>query len=176
MSAIQDLFRQAQLAEATYANFSAFVNNPRGALEEEGFSAAQTTEFLTHWRIVDHIPDTASGFSATLFESLDHPGQYTFAIRGSQGVLDFAGADVSLATGGVAFDKVLSMVNYVLRLRAGSSGVTRQVELLRGATAPTLTSGFVSGVGPGIATRRCQTRRCHEGVRSCNTKVSGLAM
>jgi Ca2+-binding RTX toxin-like protein len=95
-----------------------------------------------------------NGFSATLFERLNanqqSTGQYTFAIAGSTGFIDFAGADFSLSTGGVAFDQLLSMVNYVLRLQAGSSGTIRQVELLTGVTHPTLTNNFVSGVGPGI--------------------------
>ncbi|MGH8710752.1 MAG: hypothetical protein ACREVA_05480, partial [Burkholderiales bacterium] len=37
MSTIQELFQQAQLAEAAYANFVAFPNNPKGALQNEGF-------------------------------------------------------------------------------------------------------------------------------------------
>jgi hypothetical protein len=40
-------------------------------------------------------------------------------------------------------------MNYV-RLQAGSNGTTQQVELVAGSTAPSLTSNFVSGVGPGI--------------------------
>ena len=43
------------------------------------------------------------------------------------------------------------MINYVLRLQAGSAGATRQVELLTGATCPSLTSTQVSGIGPGIS-------------------------
>lgn len=115
MSTIQDLFQQAQLAEAAYANFSAFPNNPIGALEEEGMSHAQATDFLTHWRYVDQFTEpsilgmTGSGFSATLFEKLDAnqqpTGQYTFAIRGSHDKVDFIEADVSLATGGIAFEQ-----------------------------------------------------------------------
>jgi hypothetical protein len=153
MSTIQELFQQAQLAEAAYADFAAFPNNPKGALEDEGFSTAQATAFVSQWRVVNHIPDTPSGFSATLFERLDAneqpTRQYTLAIRGSTEFIDFAGADLSLATGGVAFDQLLSMVNYVLRLQAGSIGTAQQVELVAGATAPSLASNFVSGVGPG---------------------------
>lgn len=43
MSTIQNLFQQAQLAEAAYANFVAFPNNPKGALEAVGMSATQAT-------------------------------------------------------------------------------------------------------------------------------------
>ena len=165
MSSIHNLFQQAELSEAAYANFvdsaGNLLTNPddiKAALQDAGnnmrFSSTQATAFVSQWRVVNHIPDTASGFSATLFERLDAneqpTRQYTFAIRGSTEVIDFAGADLSLATGGVAFDQLLSMVNYVLRLQAGSNGTTQQVELVVGATAPSLTRNFVSGVDPGI--------------------------
>ena len=176
MSTIQDLFQQAQLAEAAYADFinpdtGAIYNTDAGiqrALIASGFSSdpnsptqsAQASDFVLHWQVVSQFSERGvdgltdgNGFSATLFESRDHPGQYVFAVRGSELLVDFAEADFSLLAGGLAFDQLLSMVNYVLRLQAGSNGHTRQVELLSasGATAPSLTTSFVNGVGPGIA-------------------------
>ena len=49
MSTIQDMFQQAQLAEAAYADFSNNKNDPAGALTNAGlgghFSQAQATDF-----------------------------------------------------------------------------------------------------------------------------------
>ena len=71
MNTIQDLFQQAQLAEAAYANFFdnsgnllTNTNDVKAALVAEGFSkdpndptqSAQATDFVTHWKVVDHIP------------------------------------------------------------------------------------------------------------------------
>ena len=59
MSTIQELFQQALLAEAAYANFSAPGASPYSALIAEGFSDKQATDFLTQWEVVDQY--TASG-------------------------------------------------------------------------------------------------------------------
>ena len=157
MSTIQDLFLQSQLAEAAYADFSSPDITVQQALQNEGFSEIQATDFLTHWSYVDQFTDSGllgltdgSGFSATLFESLDNPGQYTFAIRGSELWVDFTAADLSLATGGIAFDQLLAMVNYVLRLDVGATGQTAQLEENPyGSFLPPVWSGaMVQGEGP----------------------------
>lgn len=101
MNTITSLFQQAQLAEAAYANFidntGSLITTDAGvkaALIASGFSSdpnnttqsAQATAFLTHWQVVDQSPPLGlfgNGFSATLFASLDNPGQYTFSIAGS---------------------------------------------------------------------------------------------
>lgn len=46
MSTIQDLFQQAQLAEAAYANFLDPLKTKLQALKDNGFSDAQATDFL----------------------------------------------------------------------------------------------------------------------------------
>ena len=106
------LFEQTQLAEATYASFGGETGNGdsilqalRGVKKKEDaskdFSQTQAEEFLKHWQVIDQYatggtnndPGSAwagSGFSATLFESLDRPGEYTFAVRGSKRMSDFA--------------------------------------------------------------------------------------
>ena len=74
MSSIQNLFQQAQLAEAAYADFS----NPdvQKALTNAGFSSAQAVEFVAHWRVIDQYDNSTgliglfgTGFSATLFQN-----------------------------------------------------------------------------------------------------------
>ena len=97
MSTIQNLFQQAQLAEAAYADFSDPKVTAKQALQNEGFSETQATVFLKDWREINQSPPLGlfgNGFSATLFERLDTnqqpTGQYTFAIAGSVSLTDFA--------------------------------------------------------------------------------------
>lgn len=158
MSTIQDLFQQAQLAEAAYADFSDPAVTAKQALQNEGMSESQASAFLKDWREINQSPPLGffgNGFSATLFERLNAnqqpTGQYTLSIAGSVSPIDFANDLLDLNSGGVAYFQVQSLVNYVLRLQAGSMGTTQQVELLTGATAPSLTSTLVSGLGPGIS-------------------------
>lgn len=170
MSTIQELFQQAQLSEAAYANFidpqisDVFVDSERikNALIDSGFSknandptqSAQATAFLQSWRVVSQFSDSGvlNGFSATLFERLDAnqqpTGQYTLAFRGSEEFADFAVADLDLAISSVAKLQVVSMLNYVLRLVAGENGLTQQI-VFDGA-GPSLSSNSITGVGPGI--------------------------
>lgn len=79
MSSIQDLFQQAQLAEAAYANFIdpltglpyTTTNGIKDALITEGMRDAQAAAFVAQWRVVSQQPNTASGFSATLFQNIN---------------------------------------------------------------------------------------------------------
>ncbi len=157
MNAITSIFQQAQLAEAAYADFAQYPDF-QTALEKAGFGSLQAVEFLKNWRVVDQSPPLGffgNGFSATLFERLDAnqqpTGQYVLANAGSTSPIDFLTDLFDLPMGGVGYFQVQSMVNYVLRLQAGSAGVTRQVELV--GSAPTLTTTYVQGVGPGIGSQ-----------------------
>ncbi len=74
MNTIQNLFQQAELAEATYADFS-LARPVKVALTDTatggGFSASQADDFIKHWRVVSQQPDTLTGFSATVFQNKD---------------------------------------------------------------------------------------------------------
>lgn len=63
MNTIQDLFQQAQLAEAAYANFSDPNVSTIAALQDTknggSFSQTQATDFVTHWKVINQY--TASG-------------------------------------------------------------------------------------------------------------------
>ena len=80
---IRNLFQQAQLAEASYSLLSGVdYSDPAQVIvaltgsEFEGeFSLVQAQEFVNQWQVVHHIPDTNSGFSATLLERLDGTGK-----------------------------------------------------------------------------------------------------
>lgn len=83
MNTIQNLFQQAQLAEAAYANFwdsnfNSLISNSedvKKALIATTFSDTQATEFIKHWRVISQYTATGlfgqtwlgSGFSATVF-------------------------------------------------------------------------------------------------------------
>lgn len=138
MNTITSLFEQAQLAEAAYAKFINSVgglittgDELKAALIASGFSqspndptqSAQATEFVKQWRVVDHIPDTASGFSATLFERLDasgnRTGEFNLAIRGSTFdslLLDFRADAGDIFLDGLALDQFVDLYNYWQRL------------------------------------------------------------
>ena len=143
MSTIQELFQQAQLAEAAYADFAAFPSSVTDALKSEGFSDAQATDFVTHWKVVDHISNTASGFSATVFQNKD-THQYVFAIRGTEdlftpgGLVDFGAADLlDIGGQGIALHQALDLYNYLQSLRT-PSGQPYQAAYLKTALAETV--------------------------------------
>lgn len=114
------LFDLAQLAEASYADFTS--SDKKQALKDEGFSETQATEFLTHWQVVNQMPDTIHGFSATLFQRVDsdpltgaQAGDYAFAIRGSTPDnlgIDFQIDASDIFADGIALDQMVDMYNY----------------------------------------------------------------
>ncbi|TNC96541.1 MAG: outer membrane adhesin-like protein, partial [Rhodocyclaceae bacterium] len=132
MSAVQDLFQQAQLAEAAYADFARFGTNVRGALQDASrnmtFSDAQATAFINTWQVIDHIPDTASDFSATIFRNIQ-TGAYSLAIRGSTSLTDFAADAALIVLDGTAVRQVVDLYNFWQRstTRAGLTYVAAQV-------------------------------------------------
>jgi hypothetical protein len=116
MSTIQDLFLQAQLAEAAYADFTNYLNDPAGALTNPSlggnFSSSQAAAFAARYQVVSQLPNTASGFSATVF--LDTTtGQYTFAARGTEfGPTDLSTDLGDIVADGLALDQIVDMYNY----------------------------------------------------------------
>jgi Ca2+-binding RTX toxin-like protein len=130
MTTIQYLFEQGQLAEAAYASYidnaGNLITSDSGVistLQTEGMSESQATEFATHWRVVGQYATgiqsgdpfwtwNGTGFSATLFESKDNPGQYTFAIRGSKDIDDFKADAGLIFNDGIAPSQVVDMYNY----------------------------------------------------------------
>lgn len=148
MSNIQDLFQQAQLAEAAYAIFLDSSGNLltnkddiKAALQDQGnsmtFSDAQATAFINDWRVVDQYTNSSwgglvgTGFSATVFERLDEngngTGEYSLAIRGSQDAADFIADTKLITTGGVAVSQLVDLYNYWMRLT--SAGIFQEANL-----------------------------------------------
>jgi len=153
MSTIQNLFEQAQLAEAAYADFLKPNTTPEQALKAEGFSEAQAADFVTHWRVVSQQPDTVpNGFSATVFQNID-TGQYSLSIRGSTGaqwLKDFQDDAKLITTDGVAVSQLVDLYNYWQSLT--HLGVYQAAKL----TAQSLESSFLTGLyrlnGAGVPT------------------------
>jgi Ca2+-binding RTX toxin-like protein len=126
MSTIQELFQQAQLAEAAYANFfdnagnlittNAQLITALTNTDADGkFSLAQAAALVTDWRVVNYFPDTASGFSATLFERLNGggtgTGEFSLAIRGSTDFTDFSADAALIAVDGIAVRQLVDLYN-----------------------------------------------------------------
>ncbi len=109
-----------------------------GVLEGD-FSLTQATDFATHWEIVDHLPNTVSGFSGTVFRRRDSDpvtglvaGDLVFALRGTEQVgLDLFQADFNeLVNNGLAFRQIIDMYNYWQRLITPAGQLARQAELI----------------------------------------------
>lgn len=72
MSTIQNVFQQAQLAEAAYANFLDPNISYLKALTNGGMSPVQATAFLADWSVVSQQPNTESKGSASHLISNNH--------------------------------------------------------------------------------------------------------
>jgi hypothetical protein len=133
MSTIQALFQQAQLAEAAYANFSAYIEDPKAALIAGEFSAAQAAAFVEQWTVVHQFSATCgmfgdrSGFSGTLFRNED--GQYAFSLRSTAGATDLTADAGDILTDGIALDQIVDMVNYWRSLTTHQGDVYQAVKL-----------------------------------------------
>jgi hypothetical protein len=133
MLGTKDFFELAQLAEASYAEFSLFAaNKSKDALVADGFSNKQADLFLADWQLVSggHRPNTASGFSSTLFKSTDPDGSYVLAFRGTEpdsleSILQDAG---DIAFDGIALDQIVDLYNEWKRIT--SNGVYLAAKLV----------------------------------------------
>ena len=144
------LFDQAQLAEAAYAEFTdsggnliTSIGGVINALKAEGMSESQAAEIVIHWKVVSHIPNTSTGFSATIFESLDNPGEFSLAIRGSlpqPAPTDFIADAKLIATDGVAVSQLVDLYNYWQSLT--HNGTYQAAKLVEQVTA----SNFLNAI------------------------------
>mgnify|MGYP003415322180 FL=1 len=65
------------------------------SFQSRGFTHPQFEEFQRTYRVLHHQPDSATGFSATLFENVS-TGELHLAFRGTNGAMDLL-QDASLA-------------------------------------------------------------------------------
>ncbi|MCU7850517.1 MAG: hypothetical protein KZQ89_21605 [Candidatus Thiodiazotropha sp. (ex Lucinoma kastoroae)] len=125
---INEFYQQATISEASYSDFrvarlsdgSYDADLVKSELIGDGFTEIQATDFIRHWRVADHQPDTTSGFSATLFERLgdggSRTGEYTLAMRGTMGLTDIGEDIFSLSVQGIAREQAVDMYRYYRRL------------------------------------------------------------
>jgi hypothetical protein len=94
-------------------------------LEAYTFSATQAVDFLTHWKVIDQIPNTSTGFSATVFERLEDgkpTGERIIAVRGTEGskivpgAFDLATDLADVGADGIAINQAIDMYNWYLRM------------------------------------------------------------
>lgn len=89
-------------------------------------TAAQAADFLSRYTVIDHQPNTASGFSATLMRD-NNTGEYTFSMRSTE-YFDSAkggdwmrdgldGADGEINSYGFALGQILDMEKYYDQLQ-----------------------------------------------------------
>ena len=86
-------------------------------------SPSQARAFADRWSVVDHLPNTDTGFSSTLFRNAD--GRYVLAFRGTESFWDdLVVADAGdIVRDGLAMKQIVDMYNEYQRLSAppGSS-------------------------------------------------------
>ena len=130
MNTITQVFDQAELAEAAYADFWDETTNSlitskiklQEALESYGFSTTQAADFLDHWKVIDQCPNTDAGFTGTVFERLDglDIGKRYVSICGTEGSKLFEGAQdlaediANIGADGIAIDQAIDMYNWYL--------------------------------------------------------------
>lgn len=127
MTNLVQFFELAQLAEASYADFSDPDIEARAALIDngDGFSPTQADLFLADWQIVSgaHRPNTDSGHSSTLFRDIHDPTRFVLAFRGTEGLIsyDLWSEDIgNIATDGIAIDQIVDLYNEWQRIKGVS--------------------------------------------------------
>ena len=125
MSMISELFKYSELALATYADLSVGILDDVAivALQDggKGMSLTQAQTFASHWRVIDQLPNTAEGFAATVFQSIDD-NSYVLSIRGTEtstikdGAIDWSTNLGDIGADGVAIEQAIDLFNYYQRL------------------------------------------------------------
>ncbi len=109
MTIQQDIFGGSETSLAAYGKYETFSYSD--ALEQADMATSHVSAFTATYTILNHIPNTASGFSATVFKSSD--GQLTVAIRGTEGVNgDDLHADNHITQYGAAYNQIVDMYNW----------------------------------------------------------------
>src|SRR6266496_2507548 len=147
---IGQYFDSSELSLAAYSDFSGISRLSSGALDPDtirvrlttlgglipwsektsDFSTTEAQHFVDRLDVLDQYTadPLTNGFSATLFRDKANGNLY-FVNRGTS-LTDIGDlvTDAILAAGGKPLYQILDMVNYYLRLKAGSGTVAQQVE------------------------------------------------
>lgn len=92
---IETFYRNAQLSDAAYADLAVGMSQDLyiQALRDRGFSALQATEFASRYSVLSTFSNSATGFSATLFQ-VNGTNEKILAIRGTDDWRDLLITDV----------------------------------------------------------------------------------
>ena len=144
MTQTTKLYELSQLAEASYANLHTgmasdqLIAQLQNSSFNMAFSQTQATEFAANWQVVSHQPDTASGYSGTLFKYIGNDpnsgftkGELVFSQRGTAGLDDLVIADIhEITANGLAYSQIIDMYNYWQRLTATSGATVHEARLV----------------------------------------------
>ncbi|MEN8180787.1 MAG: hypothetical protein ABFS39_19505 [Pseudomonadota bacterium] len=161
---ITKISQQVEISEASYVDFRAAIKSDgsydadkvKTALITGGFSLIQAEDFASDWRVANHLPNTSAGFSATVFESVDNPGEYTLAIRGTEPGAQW-GTDLTLAdiavigADGIALSQAIDLFNYYQQLITAEGQQAVQYEVYEGILPPPQGAVYIqldTGSGP----------------------------
>jgi hypothetical protein len=130
---INDIFDSSELALAAYGFLN--VNEVTGstfnidALKDAGMTQTQAEQYAARYpEIVAHIPNTDSGFSATVFK--DANGELTISFRGTEGLgIDLSEADLSqILPFGAAYNQIVDMYNWWQKISSPAGTLVNQFE------------------------------------------------
>jgi len=127
MSTINDYYIFGEIAAASYSELYEGMTNAEliSALKHDGKGMPQTQaeHFASNWRVIDQLPNTSTGFSATVFQSIDD-GSYVLSIRGTEtspikdGAIDWSTNFGDIGGDGIAIAQAIDLFNYYQRLTA----------------------------------------------------------
>ena len=123
MLTIRQLFRYAQLAQASYANLTFGLTEQEilAALAAGDFAPSLAEDFIGSggFNIIQQLPNTADGFSATVFQDKTS-NDYVLAIRGTEiaTIPDLTTDFADIGADGIAIDQAIDLFNYYQDLKA----------------------------------------------------------
>lgn len=139
MISTEKLFDAIQLAEASYTLLDGVrdSNSLKDALQDRDLqgtlSASQAQALVGAWSLLNHQPNTTTGFSATLFQRNGNPSELFLAVRGTEFLRsvqefsrDLARSDLrDIILQGFAINQILDLYNYWQRLVASPNATVR---------------------------------------------------
>ena len=178
----------ALLAEASYGQFQVVTPNQteiRQILLAAGISSSQIVDLTSKFSILRHIPNTPSGFSATVFQAAgsDSGTGLTLAIRGTepfaQAGVDLVQADLGgIVLEGAALYQIVDLYNYWKQLTASSGATVRLARIVE--TNDPLSAGLFAAVtlpGRDSSFRRIEFfDQANAGLGVINGPVSNVAV
>ena len=138
------------LAEAAYVLFHQLDrpyidSDVRSALSDNSrfngqIAATQANRLLADWSLLDHQPNTGTGFSSSLFRSKSDPNTFVYALRGTEGFFsdDLLSTDLGdIVLDGLAIHQIVDMFNdwSWLTAPAGSTYRVARLDTLPGLTS-----------------------------------------